>query len=673
MVQGRGKKSAAVAVVVAALASLLALSTAAAGPVGDPQQGELAGTSHSYTYQPDNDWGVTGYDPGSENFQYDSLVLALVQLGDRIYAGGKFTQVTNGTQTADQGYLAAFDANTGAWISEFRPQIDWSVFSLAVSPDGEQLFVGGEFTSAGAPGTAAFAVLDPATGEPDTSFGLDVTYEWASTAPRVHDLEVSNGWLYLGGEFTHLRNGSATAQTERLGRVSLSTGLPDTTWRPKVSGGTVWEVEVAPSSGRVYAGGLFQTVRGQQSPIFAVIDDTSAQLVPGLNRDFGLDNFAHPTYPFVAVIEQVGDKLWVGGQGHYLRMVDVDDLTVRRSYQTNRFGRNDGGGGDYQGAYVAGDVLFAICHCWGWMREPGTNPLYERPVDAVQAFDVATGDHLEWYAPDMRGDDGGWALHMAPDKCLWIGGDINRSGNVPSYGLVRHCPTGGPQTPGGVPPLTCVVDTLTDGRVALRWSDANANGYDIIENGSRRWTRRFSEIDTSPSATYQVQAWGGPQAGTTTTCEPPQVNPGGGGFTCTVTNNPNGSVTVSWSDLAANGYDLSQDGAAATWHTSTSFTDFTPGTDYAITAWGNGVSGTATSCTNPNPGGGGGFSCTVTNNANGSVTVSWQDIGANGYDVAEDGGAPRWVTATTTTDFSPAQAYRITAWGNGVSGTTTTC
>lgn len=107
------------------------------------------------------------------------------------------------------------------------------------------------------------------------------------------------------------------------------------------------------------------------------------------------------------------------------------------------------------------------------------------------------------------------------------------------------------------------------------------------------------------------------------------------------------------------------------WITGTTFTDFQPGVAYTVTAP---SSGATTTCTNPDPGGGGGgFTCSVAPNPNGTATVSWNGIGARGYDVSRDGQSPVWVTTDFFVDVTPGEQYTITAWGNGLGGTTTTC
>ncbi len=66
------------------------------------------------------------------------------------------------------------------------------------------------------------------------------------------------------------------------------------------------------------------------------------------------------------------------------------------------------------------------------------------------------------------------------------------------------------------------------------------------------------------------------------------------------------------------------------------------------------------------------FACTITNN-NGTATITWNNIGARGYDLIEDNQPKRWTTTTTYTDTTPGNTYKIVAFGNGTDFTTTTC
>lgn len=492
-----------IAAVLATLVSLLAVPAAPAAAETDSRwDGELTvAEAADLSDVPANSWGLDNIDPGSEFFQYYSHALAITQIGDRLYVGGKFQDVTNGWQTESQPFLAAFDVDTGDWIESFRPSIDWSVFALIPSPGGGRLFVGGEFSSAGQPGTAAFVALDPITGQVDPTFDVQVTREWSDFEPRVHAMDIQGDWLYLGGTFSHVTGNDVRVQSSRAARISLTTGEPDNDWKPGVAGGTIWEIEASQRGDRVYLGGTHLITGGEITKGFSVVDTTTGALVPGIPLDYGITN--HPQrggvegYVFVATIVEVGDRVFTGGQKHNLVFAEREDLTVLRTHQTNRW-TAEFGGGDFQAIAVAGDVLFASCHCWGLVSEIGSNEY--RDARGVLAFDVRTGDHIEGYAPEMGGADGPWALHVADDDCLWIGSDITVSGGERARGLIRHCPSGGPRTPANriapeappAPPVDAppavpagLQAVANGGDAVLNWDATdNARNYLIYRNGS---------------------------------------------------------------------------------------------------------------------------------------------------------------------------------------------
>lgn len=512
-----------------ALVALVALTATPAQAETDSRwDGELTVTEAAdLSDVPANSWGLDNIDPGSEFFQYYSHALAITQIGDRLYVGGKFRDVTNGQRTESQPYLAAFDVDTGEWIESFRPSIDWSVFALIPSPEGGRLFVGGEFSTAGQPDTAAFVALDPITGQVDPNFDVRVTREWSDFEPRVHALDIQGDWLYLGGTFSHVTGNDVRVQSSRAARISLTTGQPDNNWKPGVAGGTIWEIEASPRGDRVYLGGTHLVTGGEITKGFSVVGTSTGALVPGIPLDYGISN--HPQrggiegYVFVATIVEVGDRVFTGGQKHNLVFAEREDMTVLRTHQTNRW-TAEFGGGDFQAMAVAGDVLFASCHCWGLVSEIGSNEY--RDARGVLAFDVRTGDHIEGYAPDMGGADGPWALHVADDDCLWIGSDITVSGGQRTRGLIRHCPSDGPRTPANrvapqappAPPVdappTVPVGLLAvaeDGDAVLTWDKTDeARNYLIYRNGSYiGWTYDTTFRDAgAPDGTldYSIRA-----------------------------------------------------------------------------------------------------------------------------------------------------------------------
>ncbi len=359
--------------------------------------------------------GVDGLDPGSGNFQYYSPVFALEEVGGTMFAGGKFLEVTNGLESHSQPYLAAFDVDSGDWIPTFDPALTWSVFDLASDPANNRLFVGGEFPSVNGDTTASgFAAIDPATGALDPSFDVTVG-AFGSNQPRVHALDIAGDWLYLGGYFNSVTGADGQIiSVSRLARVSLSTGLVDASWKPWVSGGSVWEIAVDETNGRVLFGGTFSTVGVTTTEAFAMVEVADGS-ISSYDTGFGLYYYGQGSYSFASAIEVTPTRYLIGGQRHRLVVADTD-MNVISVHVTNRYwADNNGRGGDIQAIEILGDLAFVACHCWGQINreEPDKTPTDEyTDVRSTFAVDLATGQLVDWFQPDFSGTAGPWALSV---------------------------------------------------------------------------------------------------------------------------------------------------------------------------------------------------------------------------------------------------------------------
>lgn len=203
----------------------------------------------------DTTGSVTEWNPSP-----DGLVLALQASGSTLYVGGTFTTI--GAQARLR--LAAFDAsgNLAAW----NPSASDYVTSLALGPDGT-VYAGGWFSAVGGQPRSSLAAIDPA----------GAVTPWNPGADRVVDAIAVNGdTIFTGGWFTHLGG----QLRPYLGAVSASSGMatawnpgvhcPRPNWRPPVI--CAIQSLTLGTGGRLYVGGNFDTLDGQERAVVAAFD-----------------------------------------------------------------------------------------------------------------------------------------------------------------------------------------------------------------------------------------------------------------------------------------------------------------------------------------------------------------------------------------------------------------
>jgi hypothetical protein len=151
---------------------------------------------------------------------FAQMVDSVVEIGDKAFVGGEFDNMvdpSNGLAPASPAlpYVAVLDK--GTWTpdaaSPFNTaaiQPDGPVLSLAASADGSTLFVGGKFRHIGGGTSPRVAALDAATGRLKTN--------WTSPGPdaavNAVALSADGQHLYIGGSFSHLGSTPATYLAE---------------------------------------------------------------------------------------------------------------------------------------------------------------------------------------------------------------------------------------------------------------------------------------------------------------------------------------------------------------------------------------------------------------------------------------------------------------------------
>lgn len=499
----------------AVIASLTTLMTMVMA-VGLPTPAAAAEISPN----PSSTWGVTGLGPTQFTGPIINQVFAIEQVGDRIYIGGKFTEVRRFANSAPiaQPYLAAFDVDTGDYIPSFAPAIDAPVYALHASPDGSRLFVGGEFTNInGAPYTEGLAAIDPTTGSVDASWIAELNNPFTSYPVVVKSIDMNATHLYVGGTFSAAggRPGVPRVSLGRAAKFDLGDGSVDPSFAPMVSGGSVWGIAVSPDGSEVHMGGYFTSVNAvANTQYFVSVNDSDGELVPGVTSY--ISQTAYPSRGYVQDVEVYQDTIWLGASEHAIYQLDTADNEIVRIHSTSR-------GGDYQDLEVVGDRIYGSCHCYTehfadydyWVNRQNAipNDVLRTPIKYVAAYEAGSGDYIPEFQLNASATMSGvWGIHGDTNGCLWVGGDLSVAGSPAqgtdewAGGFARFCEGQG----GALPAPTGLRSTFQDrGRAVLNYNTVSgAASYEIVRDGvvvgtdNDNW---YTDLGLEPGTTYAYQ------------------------------------------------------------------------------------------------------------------------------------------------------------------------
>ncbi len=187
---------------------------------------------------------LTGWNP-----IVSGRVDALAVSGSTVYLGGLFNGTNSINGSEDRNRLAAVDATAGDDVG-WDPDANGAVEALAVSGDGNTVYIGGFFNGAN---SINGAVTRNRVAAVDAMSGADTG--WNPNANGiVRDLEVSGSTVYISGEFFGANSINGTLTRNRVAAVDATTGTA-TGWNPNVGNGRVFALAISGST--VYIGGDF--------------------------------------------------------------------------------------------------------------------------------------------------------------------------------------------------------------------------------------------------------------------------------------------------------------------------------------------------------------------------------------------------------------------------------
>ena len=475
--------------------------------------------------------------------QVDGVVWQQVIVGDRVYVAGDFTSArpagaAPGVSTVPRANLLAYDLATGELIADFAPTTNAQVLTLAPSPDGSRLYIGGDFTAVNGATVWRVAAIDARTGALITSF-------LPKPDAKVRAILPVGDTVYFGGLFGAV----GTSTRPHLAAVSASNGaLLD--WAPAASGGGgVHALAMAPDLSKVVAGGSFTTMNGSSSPGYGL---AALDPVTGASLPLPVNSIIRNGGDNAAIVSLASDGVALYGTGYTFGSGGNLEGTFAAEWATGALRWVEDCHGDTYQATPVGGVVYQASHkhyCGNIGAFPQTEPwtMYRATAVTTAAVGTATREpygyfnfegnptpaQLNWYPDVNQGTftgqgQGPWAVTGNADYVV-MGGEFTVVNGVAQQGLVRFAVsskapnTQGPRITGqrfeltatspepGTARLQWVANHDRDNRdltyALIRNSNTAAPVYQTVQQSTfyQRPAMGFTDTGLTPGATYRYR------------------------------------------------------------------------------------------------------------------------------------------------------------------------
>lgn len=210
--------------------------------------------------------------------QVDGVVWAQVVVGTTVYATGNFTSARPagspaGTNEVPRARLLAYDIRSGELVSTWSPSLNAAGLSIAASPDGRTIYVGGDFTSAAGTGGTSATRYRVAAFDATTGAMKGAIQPVANAAVRA--IVATSSTVYLGGNFDKI--GSTVRY--RVAAINASTGE----LLPFVANAQQAQVEgmaLTPDGSKLVLAGRFTSINGVAAIGSGWVNATTGATVP---------------------------------------------------------------------------------------------------------------------------------------------------------------------------------------------------------------------------------------------------------------------------------------------------------------------------------------------------------------------------------------------------------
>ncbi|MFI7589623.1 hypothetical protein ACIB24_21355 [Spongisporangium articulatum] len=206
--------------------------------------------------------------------QVNGVVWSTAIVGGTVYAVGSFTKArpagvaAGGKGEVTRNNALAFSLTTGKLLS-WNPDLNAQARRVMASPNGDEIYVSGDFTAVGGVKRTRIAGFKTATGKLDTAFAPTISGPGKA-------LTVSASTVYVGGGFA-----SASGQPRtKLAAFKRSNGAL-TAWAPTTDD-TVEALVV--TGDKVVLGGRFHQINGAKWRGVGAVDATTGASLPWNSR-----------------------------------------------------------------------------------------------------------------------------------------------------------------------------------------------------------------------------------------------------------------------------------------------------------------------------------------------------------------------------------------------------
>ncbi|MFJ2543459.1 PKD domain-containing protein [Microbacterium sp. NPDC087589] len=383
-------------------------------------------------------------------WQINGVVWSQAVAGNTVYVTGSFTKArppgvaAGGPGEIDANNVFAFDITTGNPVPNFSHSFDGQGLVVRVTPDGQTVYFGGDFTAVDGQARAHVAAFDVATG---------AMLNWAPrTDGQVRGFAFSGDTVYVGGNF---RSSGGLARSELAAWNTTTKAI--TAWDPSAAGdGFVWDMLASPDASRIIVGGSFTTVNGASAYGMASIDAATGTAAPWAATDrirtAGLNG---------AISSLSTDGTQVYGTGYAFGAGATFEGTFAADPYTGAINWVNDCLGDSYGSFPQDGVLYSVSHrhdCSVVGAFGDTNPR-SRWIKATAESTTPTGiiskkdaygwdftglpytEQLNWY-PDLEfgtytsSRQAAWSVTGNADYVV-LGGEFPKVNNVAQQGLVR--------------------------------------------------------------------------------------------------------------------------------------------------------------------------------------------------------------------------------------------